>query len=164
MQDVCNGERAAGSRLLGCTNSPETRLVRVSSFFFILAIGSGAHLWLASFSPSALLSGCVVLFVILFFLPLTPTKPTPVPPYLHMYGTYTKLGYLPLRLSPESSGQQEEEGSPLLAFYAAQLLMTSVMAADGCTQPLALGLGAPRSFNKSKSAQCHYINILGQLP
>lgn len=81
MQDVCNGERAAGSRLLGSTNSPETRLVRVL-FFVILAIGSGALLWLAFVSPSALLSGCVVLFIIFFFSssdpPLHPTKPYPV--------------------------------------------------------------------------------------
>lgn len=81
-----------------------------------------------------------------------------------MYSTYTKLGYLPWAFSPVSPGQQKKEGSPLLALYAAELLMLSLMAVDGRRQPLALGLGARRSFNKSKSAQCHYINILGQLP
>lgn len=37
------------------------------------------------------------------------------------------------------------------------------MAADGRREPLALSLGVQRSFNKSQSVLCHYINIFGQL-
>lgn len=74
--------------------------------------------------------------------------------------THTSLCYLLWRLCSLSPGQK---GSPLLALYAVELLMVFLMAADGRREPLALGLGVQRSFNKSKSVLCHYINIFGQL-
>ncbi len=56
-----------------------------------------------------------------------------------------------------------QKSPPLLALYAVVLLMVFLMAADGRREPLALGLGVQRSFNKSQSVLCHYINIFGQL-
>lgn len=47
----------------------------------------------------------------------------------------------------------------LLALYAVELLMVFLMAADGNRERLASGLGVQRSFNKSQSVRCHYINI-----
>lgn len=51
------------------------------------------------------------------------------------------------------------KGPLLLVLYAVELLMVLLMAADGNRERLALGLGVQRSFNKSQSVQCHYINI-----
>lgn len=118
------------------------QLSRDSSGGGSFAIGSGAYLWLPLFS-FALLSGCGVLFVI-FFFPLDPSAPPPP-----SMCTHTSLCYLLWRFSSVSPGQK---GSPLLALYAVELLMVFLMAADGRRQPLALGLGAQRSFNKSKSS------------
>ena len=75
-------------------------------------------------------------------------------------GTHTRLCYLLWRLCSTGSGQKSP---PLPALYAVVLLMVFLMAADGCREPLALGLGVQRSFNKSQSVLCHYINIFGQL-
>lgn len=74
--------------------------------------------------------------------------------------THTRLCYLLWRLCSTSPGQKSP---PLLALYAVVLLMVFLMAADGRREPLALGLGVQRSFNKSQSVLCHYINIFGQL-
>lgn len=161
---MCNGETAAGSRLLGCTNSPETRLARVL-FFCFLRLDQEPISGLPLFPPLLFYQDAVCYSSYFFFSLRPPSWSNQAPPpSLRMYSTYTKLGYLPWTFSPVSPGQQKKEGSPLLALYAAELLMLSLMAVDGRRQPLALGLGARRSFNKSKSAQCHYINILGQLP
>lgn len=58
---------------------------------------------------------------------------------------------------------KKQKRYPLQGLYGAVLLMVFLMAADGCREPLALGLGVQRSFNKSQSVLCHYINIFGQL-
>lgn len=100
-----------------------------------------------------------MLFVIFFFPPfdppLDPTKPSPLPPsplyvqYLHKAGLFT------IEIFYCEPWPTKKAGSPLLALYAAELLMLSLMVADGRRQPLALGLGARRSFNKSKSVPLH---------
>lgn len=41
--------------------------------------------------------------------------------------------------------------------------MVFLMVADGSREPLAPSPGVQRSFNKSQSVLCHYINIFGQL-
>lgn len=56
-----------------------------------------------------------------------------------------------------------EKVPPLRALYAAALLMVFLMAADGRREPLAPGPGVLRSFNKSQSVLCRYINTFGQL-
>lgn len=56
-----------------------------------------------------------------------------------------------------------EKSPPLPLLYAVVILMVFLMAADGRREPLALSLGVHRSFNKSQSVLCHYINIFGQL-
>lgn len=80
-------------------------------------------------------------------------------PFLSMC-THTELRHLLCRLCSTSPGQKSP---PLPALYAVVLLMVFLMAADGRREPLALGLGVQRSFNKSQSVLCHYINIFGQL-
>lgn len=76
--------------------------------------------------------------------------------YLLSICNQTTLSYWPRRLCSMSPGLK----SPLLlALYAVELLMVFLMAADGNRERLALGLGVQRSFNKSQSVQCHYINI-----
>lgn len=80
--------------------------------------------------------------------------------------THTRLCCLLWRLCSTGSGQKSPPSPPLpplLVLYAAVLLMVFLMAADGRREPLALGLGVQRSFNKSQSVLCHYINIFGQL-
>lgn len=136
---MCNGETAAGSRLLGCTNSPETRLARVLFFASCDWIRSPSLACHCFPHCSFIRMRCVIMRHI-FFSPSDPLDPTKPPPSLRMYSTYTKLGYLPWTFSPVSPGQQKKEGSPLLALYAAELLMLSLMAVDGRRQPLALAL------------------------
>lgn len=127
---------AAGSRLLGCTNSPETRLAGVRLRLDQEPI-SGCLCFPLLFYQDA------VCYLSYFFSPLIQAPPSPC------MCTHTSLCYLLWRFSSVSPGQK---GSPLLALYAVELLMVFLMAADGCRQPLALGLGAQRSFNKSKSS------------
>lgn len=82
---------------------------------------------------------------------------------LHVYSHEVVLFTMEIvfyRLWPEKSPRPPP---PLLVLYAAVLLMVFLMAADGRREPLALGLGVQRSFNKSQSVLCHYINIFGQL-
>lgn len=123
-----------GSGSLGCTNSPETgRPRRVSSHF---------HAWY-NYWPYFLFNPISFPFflasaIILFF------KSTP----------WTLLFTMEMCVP---------ECSPITGLYAAVLLMVFLMAADGRREPLALGLGVERSFNKSQSVLCHYINIFGQL-
>lgn len=143
---VSRRDGRASSRLLDSTNSPETRLVRVS-----LLLDQGY------------ISGCLCLIICHIFLSLIPSLSLllllPSLSFLQSPCVLTQY-YLLWRLCSESSGQKIP---PLPALYAIVLLMVFLMAADRCREPLALGLGVQCSFNKSQSVLCHYINIFSQL-
>ena len=154
---MCNSEPepAASSRLLDCTNSPETRLARVS-----LLLDQESIFGCLCF-PSLFRTCCMICHIFLFLDPISPSPPSISFFLLVSVCTHTRLFYLLWRLCSTSSCQKKSP--PLPFFYAVVLLMVFLMVADGLREPLALGLGVQRAFNKSQSVLCHYINIFGQL-
>lgn len=157
--------------MVSCTDGRWLTLVRLnqlsrdSSGEGQFAIGSGVYLCLPLFFLSFFFSSIrmwgITCHIFLFCIP-SPSFPLSllffplVSVCTHTLGSTIYYGDCVLRLWPEKS-------PPLPALYAVALLMVFLMAADGRREPLALGPGVQRSFNKSQSVLCHYINIFGQL-
>lgn len=149
---------AACSRLLVWINSPETRLERVS---LQLAWESISICLCFPFYDFSFLYLDEV-YDLSYFTFLYPHHPL-CPLFLCIFSPCVLIGGLCYLLWRLCSASPALKSPPLPALYAAALLMVFLMAADGLREPLAPGLGVQRSFNKSQSVLCHYINIFRQL-